>query len=172
MKGSSIRFLVVSIILMILQVCVFSHIYLFGYAMAFVFLYILAAIPFSVSLNAIYTIGFGCGFIIDIFTDTLGVNTISATLLAALRHPIFKLYSSKTEDIGSLYISSKTVGMAVFTKYIFTLSLIYCIIAFVIESMAFFNILRLTFNVIGSTIFTFIIILAINSLNTQNEKRL
>lgn len=172
MKWSAIKFIFMSLVLILLQACVFSHIYLFGYAVAFIFIYIIVALPYSLSLSLLYTVGFISGLIVDIFCDTLGVNALAATILAALRRPIFKLYHPKNEDLGSDYIDSKTIGWATYSKYALSMSLVYCVLAFLLESFSFIYPLRFFINVFASTLFTFIVILVVNSLNTQHEKRL
>ena len=172
MKWTTLTYLFLSIILIILQACVLNHVCLFGYAVAFAFIYIILALPPTTSLNLLLTIGFLCGLAVDVFTDTLGVNTISCTVLSALKNPVFKLYSPKSDDISSQIISTKSIGLSAFSKYAVSISLIYCVLVFILESYYSIDILKMICSIICSTLFTFIIILAINFLNTPHEKRL
>lgn len=172
MSWPGIKFFLIGVILIILQVTVFNHICIFGYAMAYIYIYIIITLPLSMSLNWVYTIGFVCGLIIDIFSDTYGINTISGTILSFLRRPVFNLYTSKNEEYSMVYISSKAIGYSIYAKFVYTLSLIYCAIVFTLESFTLFNFWHLILTIIWSSLFTFILILALNTLIATHEKRL
>ena len=77
MNRSAISLIIWSIVLILAQVLVFNHICLFGYAVAFVFIYTLIKLPISMSKEWQFTIAFLLGLVIDIFSDTLGMNTLA-----------------------------------------------------------------------------------------------
>ncbi|MCD8388361.1 MAG: rod shape-determining protein MreD [Bacteroidales bacterium] len=166
-------FILKLLILILLQVVIFNNIVLFNVAMPFVFIYALITMPITWSTNASLTIAFFTGLIIDIFSNTLGVNALACTLLAFVRKPVFHLYEQRDEDLGGHKPSQTTMGSGAFLKYGATMSLIYCLAVFTIDAFAIFNPIRWVEQVVGSAIFTFIIIYALDSIFTrQHEKRL
>ncbi|MDE5800624.1 MAG: rod shape-determining protein MreD, partial [Paramuribaculum sp.] len=98
-------------LLIVLQALVFNHICLFGYAVPFVFIYGLLRLPLSLSKERAFTIGFLTGSILDIFSDTMGLNALCCTLLMALRRPIARLYLPRDEDLLELIPGIKSYGI-------------------------------------------------------------
>lgn len=129
--------------------------------------------PVTWHTNISLTIGFFTGLAVDIFADTHGINALACTILAFVRKPIFHLYIPNEEDLGGLNPGLRTMGTPAFLKYLSTLSLIFCICYFVIEAFAFFDPVTLGLRIACSTIFTFIVIYALDNISTlQDEKRL
>lgn len=173
MTKTILNFILLAITLVLAQAVVFNHLILFNCAIALVFIYIIIILPLEASTNMLLTIGFLIGLIIDIFSDTAGLNSLSCTILSFLRNPIYHLYSPRDEEISGQRPSIKTMGNTSFMKYALTISLIYCSIVFTIESVSLFNTVRLLTRIGGSTLFTFIMIYAFDSLSlSRREKKL
>lgn len=173
MTRTVVFFIVKLLILSLLQVVIFNNIVLFNVAMPFVFIYALITMPITWSTNTSLTIAFFTGLVIDIFANTLGVNALSCTILAFVRKPVFHLYMQRDEDLSGNKPSQTSMGSGAFVKYAGTMSLIYCLSVFTIDAFAIFNPVRWILQVVGSTLFTFIIIYALDSIFTrQHEKRL
>ena len=155
------------------QVIVFNHICLFGYAVPLVFIYLIIKLPMTISTNWVLTVSFLLGLTIDIFSDTQGMNSLACTLLGVLRRPVLRLYFPREEEMSMPMPSFRSLGVAVYLKYVFSISLIYCALFFMIESFSLFNPMRLLIKIASSALLTFIIIIAIDSLTfRRNEKRL
>lgn len=155
------------------QVIVFNHICLFGYAVPLVFIYLIIKLPMTMSINWVLTVSFLLGLTIDIFSDTQGMNSLACTLLGVLRRPVLRLYFPREEEMSMPMPSFRSLGVAVYLKYVFSISLIYCALFFMIESFSLFNPMRLLIKIASSALLTFIIIIAIDSLTfRRNEKRL
>ena len=173
MNKSAIILILVSLLLIIAQAVVFNHVSLWGVAMPFVFIYILVKLPVNLSLSWLFTISFAVGLIIDIFSDTMGMNALACTLTMALRRPIIHLYFNRDEEISDAYPGIKTFGTFTFTKYVLTLTLVYCSLFFFIEAFSVFRITRLLTCIGASTLLTTILIICIDSLTVRKgEKRL
>lgn len=158
---------------MITQVIVFNHVSLFGFAVPFAFIYLILRLPITLSVNWVMTIAFAMGMIVDVFSDTQGMNSLACTILAILRRPVYKLYIPREEDLTDPQLSIHTLGVAIYLKYILSMSLIYSVLIFVIESFGFFDPLILVLKIISSTILTTLILFGIDSLTLQKrEKRL
>jgi len=144
------------------QAVVFNHLGLFNVALPIVFIYIVVTLPVTLSTNWSTTIGFLAGLAVDIFCDTAGVNTLSCTVLAFVRKPIFHLYVSTDDDLAGRNTSARSMGHATFMKYLVTMVLIYCTMVFTIEAFQFFNFRLLVLRIISSTIYSFILLYALD----------
>ncbi len=173
MIKTQIQYILMFAILVLAQAVVFNHICLFGIAVPLVFIYLIIKLPVTLNTNWALTIGFFLGLIVDIFSNTQGLNALSCLILAAMRHGVLHLYFPREDDMTDSIPSSKSIGREVYLKYLFSMSLLYCLVFFMIESMTFFNLGRLIMKIIGSSVLTFLFLMIIDSLTTRRrEKRL
>lgn len=173
MQKTLINTLALFILLVILQVVIFNNLVLFNSAIALVFLYLLVEMPIAISTNTMLFVGFLLGITIDIFQDTPGLNSMCCTIVAFARRPIFHLYVPRDEDVSERRLCIRTLGAPTYLKYMVTLVLIYCTLYFSIETFGFFDFGRLITRIIASTLFTFVVLYAMDSLTTgRREKRL
>lgn len=173
MSKTTLQFLLLGVILVLAQVIVFNHICLFNVAVPMVFFYLIIRLPITLSTNWMLTIGFFLGLIVDIFSDTYGMNALACAVEAMLRRPILRLYVPREEDLTRPEPSMYSLGTATYLKYILTMTLLYCTLIFIIEAFTFFNPVQLVLRIVFSTILSMIIMLGIDSLMTpRSEKRL
>ena len=85
MNKSTIQLSVIALILVMVQVLVLNRICLFGVAVPLAFIYVILRLPLTLSKEWVFTISFLIGLIIDIFSDTGGVNALSCVIMSALR---------------------------------------------------------------------------------------
>lgn len=158
---------------MLAQAVVFNNLVLFNCAMPFVFIYVIISLPVTTSTNLSTLIGFLTGLCADAFADTYGLNALCCTILAFIRKPVFHLYIPRDEDLAEQCPGMKSMGTVNYLKYAGTMVLIYCIMVFVIESFGFFNIWRMAVRILASSVYTLVVIYAIDSLSlTRREKKL
>ncbi len=173
MTRTVLQFILKFIILIPAQSLIFNNLVLFDVAVPFVFIYLIISMPITWSTNATLLIGFITGLTIDIFSDTLGMNTLACTLLTFAQKPIFHLYMQRDEDLGGLKPSVKSMGSTEYMKYLITMVVAFCCCIFLIDAFAVFSFTHLILCVLCSSAFTFIIIYALDSITTaRNEKRL
>jgi len=152
---------------------VFNNLILFNSAVALVFLYMMVELPISVNENVTLIVGFLLGLAVDIFQDTPGLNAMTCTITAFIRKPIFHLYVPRDEELSDRRLSIRTLGKAAYLKYMLTFVIIYCTVYFSIEAFSFFDIKRLGLRIALSSLFTFVVLYAIDSLtNGRSAKRL
>ncbi|MDE6249260.1 MAG: rod shape-determining protein MreD [Paramuribaculum sp.] len=169
----SLNYLLGGLLLVIAQVVVFNHICLFGVAVPFAFIYIVLRLPLTMSVNWVMTIAFIMGLIVDVFSDTPGMNTLACTILATTRKTVVRLYFPREDDLADPQLTLRTLGTATYLKYVISMALIYCALIFIIEAFDFFNPLRLVLRIICSTALTSLVLIGIDSLTLQQrEKRL
>lgn len=173
MTKTILQFILKCLLLILAQVVIFNNMVLFNAIVPLVFIYIIISAPVTWSVNVILTVGFFSGLAVDIFANTQGINSLACTILAMLRRPIFYLYMQRDDDLSGLKPSQRSMGFAAFMKYTATMVLVYCLLVFGIDAFAIFNLWRFLLQVVGSAIFTTLIIYALDSIFTRwNEKRL
>ncbi len=164
MTKTTLNFIILTIVIVLAQAVVFNHVCLFNVAMPFVFIYIILRLPIGLAVNWVLTIGFLLGLVIDIFSDTYGMNALACTVMAMARRPVLRLFLPPEDDSSPLEPSMLTLGTEVYAKYLLTLTLLYCSLIFIIESFTFFNLMRLVGRIIASTLLSWLLMLAIDSL--------
>lgn len=162
----AVIYLLLGAFLILAQVVVFNHIWLFGVAIPIIYIYFLICLPLTMRSGWVITFGFLSGFIVDIFSNTPGLNALCATIISTLRLPVLKLYLPREEDQGVVIPSPYTIGLIVYMKYLLTIATIYCSFYFIILSFDFFNFSRMITRIIGSSILSFLLILAFSYLIT------
>lgn len=173
MSKTALQFIILGLILVLAQVIVFNHICLFNVAVPMVFIYLIIRLPITLSLNWVLTIGFFFGLLVDVFSDTYGMNALACTVLSMLKRPVLRLYVPREEDLTRPEPSMLSLGTGVYMKYLLSMTLIYCALIFIIEAFTFFNPLQLVLRIVFSTLLSLCLMLGIDSIMTpRSEKRL
>lgn len=152
------------IILVLVQVLVCNHIHIFNVAVPFIYIYVILRLPMNLSPNKLYTWAFLSGFVVDLFSDTPGVNSLSCTLLAFLKRPILYLYIPKDDRTKDIRPSLANLGYADYSKYVFTMSIIFCSLIFLIEYFSFEDVEHIVIMALSSGLLSFGLLLGIDSL--------
>ncbi len=171
MNKTALSLILSAILLILAQAVVFNNICLWGVAVPFVFLYVLLRLPLTMSKDWLFTIGFAIGLIIDIFSDTPGMNALACTLLMALRRPVLRLYVARDDELTDPYPSIRSLGFFTYAKYALSMSLLFCILIFLIEAFSLFGIGRLLLTIGASTLLTTILIVGIDSLISRKREK-
>lgn len=161
------------LVLVIAQVLIFNHIMLFNVAMAFVFIYFIVSMPMKVKTEWLLTVAFLSGLLVDIFSDTPGVNAMACTVLAMVKKPVLFAYITRDDHTKNVTPSLYSLGFSVYAKYLLTMSAIYSLLVFTVEYFNFAAVKEIVIMSAASALFTFLSLLAIDSLIvTRREKRL
>ncbi|MBD5200725.1 MAG: rod shape-determining protein MreD [Bacteroidales bacterium] len=161
------------IVLVLLQVLIFNHVVLFHVAVPIIFIYFIIRVPTGLSANLLVSLSFLLGLVIDIFSDTLGVNALSCTLLAALKKPVFYAYVQRDDLVKDITPSISRLGVFTYSKYLLTMTAIYCALTFTIEYFSVASVKEIAIAAASSTLLSFLLMLGMDSLMiSQREKRL
>lgn len=152
------------VILVVVQSLLMNYIVLFNCAVCFLFIYLLIKLPLDLPGNWLLTLAFLLGLSVDIMSDTLGLNALCCTILAMLKRPVFYAYVQHDDHVRNIEPGIITMGWLNFSKYLLSMSAIYCLLAVTIEFMSMSDPINMLIRVVGSTFFTFLMILAIDSL--------
>lgn len=161
MKKLSVRYYtILGIVLILLQVTIFSNIALWNIATPFLFLYLIMKLPISMSPNKVMTIGFFVGLIVDIFFSTPGVYALASVVTSFMRRPYIALVLQHEDDYGSMSPSIRSLGLAPFMVYAFITSITFSLIVFIVQAFSLYNPLTLLLKIVTSTLFTFMMAMA------------
>lgn len=169
MTKEILKYLLLFIVLVVAQVVVFNHLCLFNVAVPLVFIYFIIKLPVTLSVNWAMTFSFILGLMVDIFSNTQGMNALACTVLAVMRLPLLRLYFPREEDMTNPEPSLRTLGPAAYMKYLLTMVAFYCAIFFLIESFTFYNWGLMVLRIVSSTLLTFIILLSFDSLTAKSR---
>ena len=118
--NSWLRYFFLFIVVVFLQVTIGNNIHLLGVAIPFLYIYFIIRLPLSLSVNWTLTLAFILGLVIDIFSNTPGMNALACTVVAFLRKPILDLYTPRGEDYSESEPSIRNFGMSLFVRYVLT----------------------------------------------------
>ena len=164
MNRDSIKYFILFVSCLLLQVLIFNNIILFHVAIPLVFVYFILRLPINMKLAIVFTLAFFLGLFVDIFSDTPGINALACTLIAAIRKPVYYAYVPKDDITERLVPSVSSLGFLTYCKYLMTFVFIYCLLIFSIEYFSFADVKDIVILSLSSSILTFIILLATDCL--------
>ena len=163
----------VFLVLILAQVLICNHIMLFNVAMVFIFIYVIITLPMDLNTNWLLTWAFFGGLMVDLFSDTPGVNAMASTLLAMTKRPVLFAYIPRDDRTKNIVPSLYNLGFSVFGKYLLTMSAIYSVLVFTIEYFNFAAVKDIVIMSASSAAFTFLVLLGLDCLiSSRREKRL
>ena len=166
MTAQYIRNLLITLSLILLQVTVFNRFHLFGVATPYLFVYLLIKFPAGMSRSLTLLASFLIGFVLDIFTNTPGLNAGTLTIAAMLRPVVINLFLPK--DIQDSYTpSAKTAGTAPFWRYTIAIVAVHHILLVFAELFSFVDFVFMLLRILFSILFTLFFLLLIETLNGE-----
>lgn len=154
------------VILVLLQILIFSNIHLYGYATAYLYLLFLLKLPRHTTRNELLLWGFLAGFIVDIFGNTPGINTAAATFMAFTRNYILASFTKKDEADDYIPAAS-TIGTSGYIGYSLTCIIIFYIALYLLELFTINYPVTLLISVTASSLLTELFILVIECFNRK-----
>jgi rod shape-determining protein mreD len=155
------------------QVLICNHIALFNVAVPMVFIYFIIRLPSAINKSLLFTLSFLIGFSVDVFSDTLGVNSLACTLIALAKNPMMYAYVAKDDRTKDIVPCLSSLGVVPYLKFLITVVFAFCLMVFSIEYFNFANVKEILIMSVSSTLLTFVLLLGTDSLIiTKHEKRL
>lgn len=164
MNNRFFTYIILFLACILLQVLVFNHIALFHVAIPVVFIYFLIRLPIDMKLQFVFILAFLIGLIVDIFSDTPGVNALACTLIAGIRKPLYYAYVPKDDVTSRLVPCVAALGITEYIKYLLSFVVIYCFLVFSIEYFSFADVKGIVILSASSAALTFVILLAADCL--------
>jgi hypothetical protein len=139
---------------LLLQVFFVREIVLFDYFFCFIYLACILLLPFETPVITLLLIGFGIGFFVDLFYNTLGMHAAATTLIAFLRPAIIKLLTPQRGYEDRMTLSLKSMGLRWFVLYIGIMAFIHHFVLFFLEAANWSLFIPTIGKVIASILFT------------------
>ncbi len=141
------------VLLLLVQVLLFSRIHLFGYATASVFIIFIIKLPRHTTRNEILIWSFLFGISVDMFCNTPGVNAAATTLLGGIRNYMLAPFTQKgMPDNFIPGVKSLTWGRYMIYSLLCTSTFFTAL--FILELFTVANPLPLFVSIISSTLLT------------------
>lgn len=149
--------------MILLQSLILNNINAFGYATPYLYIYVILTMEVENSKNSTMLWAFALGLLIDIMSDTPGINAAASVFIAFVRIPILKLYALH-ESIEQGRPSIKSIGIAAFTKYIVTCILLHHTILTLLFYFDLSNVGDIIIRIIMSSALTILFIIVIDNI--------
>ncbi|SHF31376.1 rod shape-determining protein MreD [Dysgonomonas macrotermitis] len=168
MTSNWLKQLILFVVLVLLQVLVLNHILFLKFATPFLYIYFILKMPLGTNRNLLVFLGFILGLVIDIFCNTLGVNAAATTLTAFICYPIQRLFFDR-EDFENFVPSLNSLG-ASFIKYAIVCVFIHHAALISLSCFSYLNPVVILLRILSSTLFTAILIYAIEGFSVKRKK--
>lgn len=165
-----IKRIVIFAVLCVVQALVFNRIHLFDCAIPLFYVYFALKFPRNYPRWAVLLWCFLMGLAIDTFSNTPGVAAASLTFVGLVQPYFFELFVSRDAP-DNFAPSMSSMGPFKFSFYAVTLTLVYCILFFTLETFSFFNWQQWLMCIGGSTALTFLLVITIESVSWHEELR-
>lgn len=149
--------------LLLLQVLILNNIHIAGYATPFLYVYFILKLNSGITRNELMLWSFSLGLIIDIFSNTPGMNAAVAVLVAFTRPVILRLFSPR-DSLDDFEPGFKAMGISPFIRYTIVCVFLQTTVLLSIESFSLFSLTVLVLKIITSAILTILCVLAIEGI--------
>ena len=166
MVQDSLRVLLGFFVAIILQVLIFDNINLFGFSCPAVYMFFIINFRFDNSQFALILLGFLLGFVLDVFQNSSGANTIATLLISYIRPMVIRFSFGVIPDRNTILNMKSRLG-----NQLVYIGLMILIHQFLLQSIAYFDVTHITLilrNSLVNTALTFILLLA--TLNLTKKK--
>ncbi len=148
------------IVLILLQLIIFSNIEFSGYVNPYVYVMFILILPFSIPSWFLLILAFFTGLVVDLFSGTLGVHAFATVMAGFVRPWILTLNITSEVNDPDMSPSLYRQGFRWFLFYTVTVVFVHHLSLFLVEVFTFSNFFHTLMRVLLSTVVTsFFIIL-------------
>ncbi len=154
---SWIKYPVMFVVLVLIQVLIFNQVHFGGFLNPFIYVLFILLLPLSMPRYAVLLLSFLLGITIDWFSNSPGLHASATVLMGFFKSPVVNLISLKESD-QSDFPGLQQTGWRWFLTYAAILVIIHHFFLFYIEVFSFENFFRTLLRSIASSMFTVAII--------------
>ena len=148
------------IALVLVQVLILNHIFLFSLATPFLYIYFILVLDKNIDRIPLMLMAFALGLAVDVCSNTPGVNAGAAVLLAFTRTGLLGLFAPR-DEFDNYEPGIYTIGIWSFVRYAFVATLLHHTALFMLESFSVLQIGYLTLRILCSTLLTVMLVMSI-----------
>lgn len=142
------------LLLIVLQIFIFNNIEIGGYAIPYIYILFILLLPFETPGWMALLLAFFLGFMVDVFSDSLGLHTAAAVLVAFLRPYVLSYFAPREGYESGSYPRVFYYGLPWFLKYSLLLIFVHHLVFFYIEVFNFYGFFVTLLRVVLSTLLT------------------
>ena len=157
-------------LLILIQVLILNNIYLGGFINPYFYVYFILLLPYEIPGGLLLLLSFLVGAGVDIFTNTIGLNTSACLAMGYARPQIIKMISSGPDSLIGDSPSLKNQGMKWFLYYSFSLILVHHFVLFFLEAFRFTEFFITFIRMALSSVFTLLLVMISEYLFYPKEK--
>ena len=161
MINSIIRFSLILILLVLLQVLMFNNIQFSGYVNPYIYIMFIMLLPVEIPAWILMLLSFGTGMLIDIFTGTPGMHASASVLAGMIRPSVLRSISPRDGYEPGAHPSMFVYGFRWFLLYTIVMVFIHHTALFYLEVFRFTDFFRTLLRVLLSSFFTILFVLII-----------
>ena len=158
--------LVMFVVLLVVQVLVLNHVWLLNVATPLLYVYFAITFPRNTEKGEVLGWCFLLGLLIDIFSNTPGLAAGTLTLIGMTQTYLVEFFVPR-DSVENLEVSAATLGWGKFSMLSGILTLIYCLLFFILEAFNFFDWQLWILRAVFSTVLTLLLMLAIESVRSR-----
>jgi rod shape-determining protein MreD len=152
-----IKYPVMFIILVLIQVLFFNQINFNGFLNPYIYVLFILLLPVSLAPYKVILLSFLLGLTIDWFSNTMGLHAAATVMMGFIRLPVIRMISAK-EGEQSDYPGLKQTSVSWFLLYISILVFVHHLFLFSVEVFTFDSFYRTILRSLASSVFTVIVI--------------
>ena len=161
MINSILRFGLIFILLILLQVLVFNNIQFSGYVNPYIYIMFILLLPVEIPSWLLLILSFSIGSIIDFYTGSPGMHSSASVLAGFIRPFVLRFISPRDGYEPGANPSMLIYGFRWFLLYTLTIVLVHHTALFYLEVFRFTDFFRTFLRVILSSLFTIVFVLII-----------
>jgi rod shape-determining protein MreD len=161
MINSILRFGLIFIVLVLLQVLLFNNIQFSGYVNPYIYIIFILLLPVEIPAWLLLLLSFGVGMVIDFYTGSPGMHSSASVLAGFVRPYVLRLISPRDGYEPGAHPSMQIYGLKWFLFYSLIIVLVHHTALFYLEVFRFTDFFRTLLRVFMSSLFTIIFVLII-----------
>lgn len=154
--------------LVALQMVLFNHIHLFGYATPLPYVFLLLLFPKDAPRWGVLLWGFACGLLCDVVSLSLGIGAGAMTLTALVQPVFLRLFAPK-DSAEDLQASFYSLGVTAYCRYSALTTLVFTLAYFLLLSFNFFHLKDFCIAFVSSWLITYLFCLAFEALRDKRS---
>lgn len=154
------------VVLLLVQVLILNRVWIFNVATPLLYVYFVVSFPRNSAKGEVLAWSFALGLMVDLFSNTPGMASGTMTLVALLQPYLLELYVPR-DSAENLEVTSATLGRSKFLTFSTILTLLYCLVFFILEAFNFFEWQLWLLRAVCSTALTMVLMLAIDSVRSK-----
>lgn len=145
------------VFLLLIQVLVMNNLYLGGYINIFLYVLAIAMLPTNTGKIPMLLIAFASGFVVDLFSNVMGLHTCAAVVVAMMRIIFLDKILTKGEQVEISTPNMYAVSLSQYLWYLGIMVAGYNLVYFILELFSFNDFFKIVILTILSTIGTMLL---------------